>query len=209
MFNIFKHKAMFLAAVSILLFAAPAVVSAQTAGKTLGNLQEAFNGESNAQARYLAFAEKADAEGFAKVASTFRAAARAESIHAANHAEVIRSLGAEPKADIVPSPVKSTAENLTAAVSGESYERDTMYPDFIARARQEGVKAALKSFNYAIEAEAGHAKLYGDALASLDTMKGDARQLFVCPVCGRTELVLEDGKCPVCYTKTDKFITVS
>ncbi|HEX7334620.1 MAG TPA: rubrerythrin family protein, partial [Pyrinomonadaceae bacterium] len=86
-----------------------------TATKTLDNLQTAFNGESNAKARYLAFAQKAEAEGYGKVASLFRAAARAEDIHANNHAEVIRKLGATPTADVKTPEVKSTAENLQAA----------------------------------------------------------------------------------------------
>lgn len=187
-----------------------AVSSAQAAeGKTLANLQEAFNGESNAHARYTAFAEKADAEGYTKAASIFRAAARAESIHAENHAKVIRSLGAEPKADVVTPTVKTTAENLKAAIEGESYERDTMYPEFIAAAKSEGVKDAVRSFNFAAEAEAGHAALYTDALASLDQMTGKPLTLYVCPSCGRTVLGLEGSKCPVCYTENEKFIEIS
>jgi len=177
--------------------------------KTLGNLQEAFNGESNANARYLAFAEQADKEGYAKVASIFRAAARAEAIHAENHAEVIRAMGAEPKADIAAPTVKDTAANLQAAIDGESYERDTMYPEFLAAGRAEGNKAALRTFNFALEAEAGHAELYADALNNLERMKGSSVQLYVCPVCGRTEVMLDGAKCPVCFTKNEEFIAVS
>src|SRR5512140_22677 len=103
-----------------------AQVSPQTS--TLGNLQTAFNGESNARARYLAFAVQADQEGHGPVASLFRAAARAEQIHAANHAAVIKKLGAEPVANIETPVVKSTRENLAAAIEGEVYERDVMYP---------------------------------------------------------------------------------
>lgn len=110
--------------------------SPQPAG-TLDNLQAAFNGESNARARYLAFAAKAGEEGYGPVASLFRAAARAEQIHAANHAEVIRALGAEPVAVIDVPEVKSTALNLEAAIAGETYERDVMYPAFLEQARQE------------------------------------------------------------------------
>jgi rubrerythrin len=179
------------------------------AGKTLPNLQEAYNGESNAHARYAAFAEKADAEGYTKVASIFRAAARAESIHAANHAAVIRSLGGEPTADVVAPTVKSTAENLQAAIDGESYERDTMYPEFIATARAEGLKDAVRTFNFAVEAEALHAQLYADALKSLDRMKGEPLTLYVCSTCGRTVLSLDGEKCPVCFTANEKFIKVS
>jgi rubrerythrin len=179
------------------------------AAGTLANLQEAFNGESNAHARYLAFAEKADQEGYTKVASIFRAAARAESIHANNHAQVIRTLGAEPTATIETPVVKSTAENLRAAIDGESYERDTMYPEFLATAKKERQKDALRSFNFAKEAEGGHAELYTQALASLDTMTGDPLELKVCPECGRTVTSLDGEKCPVCFTPNEKFISVS
>ncbi len=101
------------------------------------NLSEAFNGESNAHARYLAFAAQADNEGYTQVASLFRAAAKAEDIHANNHASVLKTLGVEAKADLVSPEVQSTKENLQAAIKGESYERDTMYPQFITQARAE------------------------------------------------------------------------
>ncbi len=183
--------------------------AADSAGSTLANLQEAYNGESNAHARYLAFAAKADEEGYTKVASIFRAAARAESIHASNHAAVIRDLGAEPTAVIETPVVKTTADNLRAAIAGESYERDTMYPDFIAAAKAEGQKDAIRSFNFAKEAEAGHAELYTQALDKLDSMTGDPLQLAVCPVCGRTVVNVQGEKCPVCFTPTEKYISVS
>jgi len=202
-------RSLLFTAAALLTLAAPLASPAHAAGKTLANLQEAYNGESNAHARYAAFAEKADAEGYTKVASIFRAAARAESIHAANHAEVIRSLGGEPTADVVAPTVKTTAENLQAAIEGESYERDTMYPEFIATARSEGNKDAIKTFNFAVEAEAGHAKLYADALQSLDRMKGQPITMYVCPVCGRTVLSLDGEKCPVCFTENEKFIAIS
>lgn len=188
--------------------AAPSA-AADASGSTLANLQEAYNGESNAHVRYLAFAAKADEEGYTKVASIFRAAARAESIHAANHAAVIRDLGAEPAAVIDTPVVKITADNLRAAIAGESYERDTMYPEFIATARAERQKDALRSFNFAKEAEAGHAELYTQALDKLESMTGGTLELAVCPVCGRTVTKLEGEKCPVCFTPTEKYISVS
>jgi rubrerythrin len=176
---------------------------------TLGNLQAAFDGESNAHARYLAFAKKADDEGYGQVASLFRAAARAEEIHAGNHAVVIRKLGAEPKAEIKAPEVKSTRENVEAALKGESYERDTMYPEFIQKAREEGQKDALRSMNLARSAEIEHARLYGEALASLDSWKGGAKTFYVCPVCGFTVLKVDFAKCPSCSTAKEKFEQVS
>ncbi len=183
----------------------------QTSGKTLGNLMAAFNGESNAHARYLSFAKKADEEGYGEVASLFRAAARAEEIHAGNHAAVIRTMGGEPKADIQQPDVKTTAENLKAAIKGESYERDTMYPEFIGQARAERNRGALKSFNFAISAETEHAKLYSAALDKLDTLKGSqARDYYVCTVCGYTTQKVDFSKCPSCFNPADEvYVKVS
>src|ERR1035437_8894108 len=133
---------------SILLPAA-VVAGTKTADKdssrTLENLQAAFNGESNAHNKYLAFAKKAGEEGYGEVASLFRAAAKAEEIHASNHAAVIRKLGAEPKADIHAPEIKSTRENLAVAIAGETYERDTMYPEFIAEAKAVKNSDALRT----------------------------------------------------------------
>ena len=186
------------------------VTTAQpTATKTLDNLQTAFNGESNAKARYLAFAEKAEAEGYGKVASLFRAAARAEDIHAINHAEVIRKLGATPTADVKTPEVKSTAENLQTAIKGESYERDAMYPEFLKQAREDGNKDAFRTFNLAKEAEAEHAKLYTEASNNLAAWKTTAQPFYVCPSCGYTTATLNFDKCPVDFTPRDKFIAVS
>src|SRR5664279_5699849 len=102
--------------------------SVTTSATTLDNLQAAFNGESNANARYLAFAKKADEEGYGKVASLFRAAARAEQVHFERHAKVIRQMGGTPLAKIETPVVQSTAQNLKAAVDGETYETTVMYP---------------------------------------------------------------------------------
>jgi rubrerythrin len=177
--------------------------------KTLENLQTAFNGESNANAKYLAFAKKADEEGYQKVASLFRAAARAEAIHFANHAEVIKKLGGTPAADIKTAEVKTTAENLKAAIDGESYERDTMYPDFIAEARASNNIDAVKTFNFAKSAEAEHAKLYADALANLDQWKAGPGTFYVCPKCGFTTADANLVKCPVDFTPKEKFEAIN
>ena len=179
------------------------------AAKTLENLQAAFNGESNANAKYLAFAKKADEEGYKKVASLFRAAARAESIHFANHAEVIRKMGGTPTADIKTPEVKTTAENLKAAIAGETYERDTMYPEFVAEARKSGNEAAVITFNFALSAEAEHAKLYTEALANLEKWKAGPATFYVCPKCGFTTNDPKLAKCPVDGTPKEKFEALS
>lgn len=204
--------------VAVILLAAcsksPATVSSTStvvikASKTLDNLQTAFNGESNAKARYLAFAQKAENEGYGKAASLFRAAAKAEDIHANNHAEVIRKLGATPLADVKTPEVKSTAENIQAAIKGESYERDTMYPDFLKQARDDGNKDAVRTFNLAKEAEAEHARLYTEASNNLAAWKTTVQPFYVCPSCGYTTGTLNFARCPVDFTAKEKFIAVS
>lgn len=204
----FLQRAWMPAVAGFAMLAFPAGISAATT--TLENMQAAFNGESNAHARYLAFAQHADQEGYADVANLFRAAARAEEVHASNHAEVIRGMGAEPKANIEAPEVKSTRENLEAAVKGESYERDTMYPEFIARAKTDGNTKAIKSLNLAKLAEEEHARLYEAALRQLDQSKGVAAGgYYVCPVCGFTVRVADFEKCPSCFTSKEKFEKVS
>jgi len=184
--------------------------SQETKAKTLENLQSAFNGESNAHARYLAFAQKADEEGYALVASLFRAAAKAETIHAKSHSEVIKKMGAVPKANIEKVEVKSTKENLETAIKGETYEKDTMYPEFIKIAKEEKNMDALQSFNYAKTAEIEHAKLYSDALKNLDSLKGAKKiDYYVCTVCGFTTTKIDFAKCPSCFNAVDKFIKVN
>lgn len=183
----------------------PAVAPTPT---TLDDLQAAFEGESNAHAKYLLFAVRADEDGYGGVASLFRAAARAEEVHAQNHGRVIRALGAEPVAVIHEPEVGATAENLAAAIAGESYERDTMYPEFLARAKAGKQKDALRSFNFARTAEAEHAKLYAAALADLDGWR-TARDFFVCSTCGYTTTKLDFAKCVSCFDPKEKYELVS
>jgi rubrerythrin len=195
----------FVLACSMLVAAGPVVAAPS---KTLDNLQAAFNGESNANAKYLEFAKKADQEGYAGAASLFRAAAKAEEFHARNHADVIKKMGATPKAEIKLPAIKTTAENLKAAIEGESYERDNMYPEFIAEAKASGERDAVKSFNFAVTAEGQHAKFYTEAAANLTAWKA-AKKFAVCPVCGNTVTVVDFSKCPVCFTPGDKFVPVA
>ncbi len=190
---------------SVILLAA---LSAAATTNTLQNLQTAFNGESNAHARYLAFAQKADQEGYAQAAALFRAAAKAEDIHAANHAVVLKKMGAVPQAKIEKAVVKTTAENLKAAIEGETYEKDVMYPDFLKQARAEGNRDAIETFNFAKSAEIEHAKLY--TLASKDPAKMKATNVkyYVCTVCGYTTPKIDFEKCPSCFNPKEKYIAV-
>jgi len=187
-----------------------AIAAGARAATTLENMQAAFNGESNAHARYVAFAAQADKEGYGEVASLFRAAARAEEIHAANHAAVIKELGATPNAKIDAPDVKSTRENLEAAIKGETYEKDTMYPEFLKQARADGNKPAVKSLNFAQAAEVEHAKLYGAALSNLEKLKNTKSVTYmVCPKCGFTARDPSFAKCPSCFTPKEQFEKVA
>jgi rubrerythrin len=173
---------------------------------TVRNLFAAFEGESNARAKYQAFAIKADAEGLHGAASLFRAAARAEEIHASNHARVIRQLGVEATAAIHPVTVKSTLENLNEARSGERYEIDSMYPEFLREARNHNNTAAVLSFQWALEAENTHARLFSEAIAVLESgWLTAARNYYVCAVCGYTSETPEADRCPACNLVWEKF----
>jgi rubrerythrin len=185
----------------------PAAAAAKKS--TLDNLQAAFDGESNASAKYAAFAKKADEEGYGQVASLFRAASKAEEIHAKNHAEVIRKMGGTPKADVKAPEVKGTKENLEAALKGETYEKDTMYPEFLAQARADSNREAVRTLNFAKVVEAEHAKLYAEVLKDLAKWKGGKKDFFVCQECGNTVTTITFEKCPVCYSPRDKFTKVS
>lgn len=154
---------------------------------------------------------KADADGWHGAASLFRAAGRAEKIHAINHARVIRQLGGEATCTIHSVEVKSTLENLKTALAGELEEVNTMYPGFLAEAQSHGVTTAVRTFHGALEAEKTHARLYGEAISLLQAGKreswiGTARDFYVCPVCGYTsETEREHERCPSCNCPWEKF----
>ena len=181
---------------------------------TVKNLLAAFEGESNAHVKYTQFAVQADTDGLRGAASLFRAAARAEQIHAANHARVIKQLGGEARCEIHSLEVKTTLENLKAALAGEQYEVDTMYPGFLEEATARNNTAAIRTFHGALEAEKTHARLYSEAIALLEAGKTDswigaAREFFVCPVCGYTsETPDEHERCPVCNCPWERFETI-
>lgn len=199
------------ATAAALILAIPGKSAPQTeSGKTLENLQAAYNGESNAHARYLAFAQKADEEGYGQVASLFRAAARAEQIHLTNHAAVIRKMNAEPTATIETVVVKSTRENLEGAANqGEAYERDTMYPGFIEQANAEGNQDAVQTFDFARKAEAQHFQLFTQALGNLESMRGKSHTYYVCTVCGYTTPDPVTSNCVSCSSPAEKYEAVA
>ncbi len=173
---------------------------------TLRNLQAAFEGESNAHAKYSAFAVRADGEGLHGAASLFRTAARAEQIHADYHARVIRKLGGEPAATIHPPAVRTTLENLNDARAGERYEIDSMYPEFIREAKGHNNSVAVRTFECALEAEKTHARLFSEAIAVLESgWLIAARNYYVCAACGYTSETPEAERCPTCNLLWEKF----
>ncbi|MDP3450768.1 MAG: rubrerythrin family protein, partial [Anaerolineaceae bacterium] len=159
--------------------------------KSYDDLMAAFAGESQANRKYLAFAKKADDEGYAQVARLFRAAAHAETVHALTH---FRTAG----------EVKSTEENLKEAVAGEHYENSEMYPAFIKDAEEEGDAKALRSFTWANEVEKIHEMLYREALETLGK-PGETYDYYICPVCGYTHARTAPEKCPICGVPASKF----
>ncbi len=162
---------------------------------TENNLKEAFAGESQANRKYLAFARKAEQEGFSNVARLFRATAEAETIHAFGHLNAMNGIG-------------STADNLGAAVAGETYEYTEMYPPMLSQAVNDGHKAK-RMFGYALQVEEVHARLYKLALeAARDGKDITETEIYLCPVCGRIEFGKPTEACPTCGTKPDRFIQI-
>lgn len=158
--------------------------------KTEKNLSDAFAGESQANRKYLAFAKQADKEGFPQVAKLFRAAAAAETVHAHSHLKQMNG-------------IKSTKENLEAAVRGETFEFKNMYPQMIKEAEEEGNKGALRSFKFANDVEKIHADLYQKALDNLGSNK--EVDIYVCDICGYTAEGEAPDECPVCKAKKQAF----
>lgn len=192
----------------------PASMVANGSDVTIKNLLAAYAGESNARAQYKAFAAKADAEGLPGVASLFRAAARAEQIHASNQARVLRQMGAEARAEISAVKVRSTLENLKIALAGERYEIESMYPGFIAEATARINTTASRAFQWALEAEKSHDRLYSEAIPLVQTAQitswiGAPREFYVCPVCACTSGEKQADNCGVCGYPSERAEAVS
>lgn len=164
--------------------------------KTTKNLEYALTGECRANRKYLAFAEIADKEGFPAVARLWRAAAAAEAIHANNHMRVLGML-------------KSTEENLRSAVTGEQYEFETMYPDFIKTAKEAGKPEAAKSMEYAFKVEQMHHKMFKEDLKKLEEHKTpELTAYWICGVCGNTVPKSPPEICPICSSPKSKFFEI-
>lgn len=162
-------------------------------GSTNENLGAAFAGESQANRKYLFFAEKADREGHKQIARLFRAAAEAETVHARNHLKVLQG-------------IKSTRDNLQAAMDGEKYEFTEMYPSFIKQAITDGNNKAQESFDLADKVEQIHFGLFESALGQLDRSEAVAeKSYYVCQFCGNTVEGEAPDTCPVCGAPRNMF----
>ncbi len=159
---------------------------------TLENLKEAFAGESQANQKYRAFAMKAQQDGFDSIAKLFRLTAEAERIHAEGHLKALDGVG-------------STADNLQAAISGETHEYSDMYPPMVKQAIADGHKAK-RMFEYAVAAEEVHANLYKMALEAVKQGKDLVAEFYLCPICGYIEMGKPEKSCPICGTKPEKFV---
>ncbi len=157
--------------------------------ETIKRLQEGFAAESKANIRDLAFAFKAEQEGFPAIAGLFRAIAESEAVHAFHQ---LRLLGV----------IADTQENLQAAFERENYATEA-YPDFIKTAESEGNQAVATIFGYHRDVERGHAKLYEKALDRL--MDPQGVDYYVCSVCGYVSVGSAPDQCPICNAPKDKF----
>lgn len=179
--------------------------------KTIDDLKAAFTGETTASAKYAAYAKQATEEGFIKVGKLFEAASKSEAFHAANHKAVLEQLGAvvpevEPKFD-----VKKTVENLQDAITGESYEVETMYPEMLKNVNASKVTIAGISFNYAFETERTHKVFYAKALEAIraGNESSISGQYAVCSTCGNTYDAGVPNRCGLCMTSKDRFVIVA
>lgn len=164
--------------------------------KTQENLRSAFAGESQANRKYLAFAKVAEKEGKMNLAKLFRAVAEGETIHALKHLDVLGEIG-------------GSVENLKAAIEGETYEIEKMYPAFISEAVEEENASAEMSFDKANEVEKKHQEIYSQALEKIE-VGGDIeeKKYFVCSVCGYLSENEAPDNCPICNAPKEKFFEV-
>jgi rubrerythrin len=157
------------------------------------NLNAAFAGESMAHMRYLIFAERAEREGKSNIARLFQAIASAELAHATGH---LRSL----------QMIKSTVDNLAAALEGEEFEVEEMYPAYLEVANLQQERGAQRSFNYALAAEKIHVEMYRSAREKAEAGEDiELATVYVCPVCGHTVEGEAPDRCPICGAKRELY----
>ncbi|MBI4730145.1 MAG: rubrerythrin [Acidobacteria bacterium] len=133
--------------------------------KTHANLKEAFAGESQANRRYLYFAQKADVEGYPDAAALFRSVAEGETGHAFGHFDFLAEVG-DPVTNV---PVGSTTDNFKSAIEGETYEYTEMYPGFARTAREDGFDEIAEWFETLARAEKSHAGRFASGLEAISS----------------------------------------
>lgn len=192
---------------------AAGTTAASTNAKTTitNNMITAFTGETTASAKYAAYAKKAQEEGYPQIALLFKAASTAENIHANNHKAVLEDMEVSIPVVKPQFTVKSTQENLQDAITGESYEVSTMYPEFLTNAKSAGNQLALISLNYAYKTEQKHKTMYENALNALQNnqVKTLAGQYYVCPTCGNTYETTAPKRCGISMTGSERFIKIT
>jgi rubrerythrin len=190
---------------------ASAVTGTDANAKTTENMQAAFEGETTASAKYAAYSKKAEQEGYHQIALLFKAASTAENIHANNHKAVLQESGVSVPIIKPEFTVKSTKENLQDALTGETYEVTTMYPEFLTAANTAGNQLATMSLNYAYKTEKKHKSFYEAALTALQnsTEKSLSTVFYVCPTCGNTYETTAPARCEISMTSSEKFIKIT
>lgn len=178
------------------------------------SLETAFEEEMKNCAAYKAYAAGADEEGFHGLASLFRATARAEQIHADNHARVLRHMGGSTLIDLPRPRVESAIANLKSALVDQKFEVDYLYPAFLITAVSLFDSTAIRSFHWALEADKSHVRLYSDVVSRLsgNDKSGWAYEehtFHVCALCGYAAESSEGDNCPNCNFLWEKFEIVS
>jgi rubrerythrin len=164
--------------------------------RTRDNLYAAFVGEAKAHHRLLAFARRADDEGYPQIGRLFRAVAAAEGVHAERH---LRLLGE--------AVVQSTEENLQSSFERETTVNQVYYPQFVREAEEEGERAAALTFSQARDVEEGHAALYKHALGAM--LRDETHDYYVCQVCGYVAEREAPDECPICGADRERFLPVT
>jgi rubrerythrin len=197
----------FLAIGPYLLTQVSPALAAQEAPRTLENLQKGYDIEKNTFDAYEAFAEKADKEGYGQAASLFRAAAASQAIHLGKYRKAMKELNAVPKENPKAPTVKSTKENLNAAIKMEK-NMMAAFPEYAKQAGMDKKKIAMMAFKGTEAGAQFHINFFSDAMSNLDAWKKGTKQFIVCKQCGYMTTDLTLKKCPICSYPRSQFLDV-
>lgn len=172
---------------------------------TSRNLMIAYNGQLHAKEKFLAFAKKADKEGYLKAGQLFRAAANSVEIHARNTAKALTDLGITPAATVRKHKVRSTKENLSEAIKSDGYKSEKLFPKFLKQAKTDNTQAAVIAFGSMAKVDANRKILFQNALINLENYKAATKGFYVCQICGNVVEVIDFTDCPVCGYPTSEY----